>query len=496
LEGDDVSPKAGRRFAIANGLVVVVLVCMVGMFAALSLDDGRIESKIVSNLFYIPLMLLLAVVGGLIVAHRPNNRIGLGMCLVASLASLLGITEAYVEYDLYEDSRALPAADLAAWLVNWLWVWVLLTPITFLFLLAPDGHLPAPRWRWALRFDLLTMAILTLTQMFHAGPFEDFPTIENPLGIGAIDPVLEALTFLGFILLLPAIGLSGAGLVMRFRSSEGREHLQLKWLAAAAVGALLIFAASWPISIFGPEVWGFSTVAATALLPLAIGIAILRHNLYGIDRIINKTLVYVPLTAILAGLFVAVTGLIRAVFTDLTDAGSDAATALSTLAVVAVLTPAKNYLQAFVDSHFKQQHDPEKALKELVGEALFVTRILDREQFITSVMEEVSAALGVSGAAVEFSSGASYQSGRVGETTPVSVALVFKGAHIGQLTVWPREDGDSDHGQLVKALEGPADALARVIGISPEPSSLLPMSSITLPQSTSLTETASSLGAG
>jgi hypothetical protein len=206
------------------------------------------------------------------------------------------------------------------------------------------------------------------------------------------------------------------------------------------------------------------------LLPVATGIAILRHNLYDIDRIINRTLVYVPLTAILAGLFVAVTGLIRTIFTDLTDAGSDAAIAISTLTVVAVLTPVKNQLQAFVDRHFKQQHDPQKALSELVGEGRLVARVLDEQRFVASMLEQITAAFQLKSAALELVSNDGRQPayfGRADEGTAVEVPLVHLERPVGTLRAWLSLDSTVDAEALAEALTEPADVLAQVVSVIP-----------------------------
>src|SRR5688572_2144735 len=113
---------------------------------------------------------------------------------------------------------------------------------------------------------------------------------------------------------------------------------------------------------------------------MSVGVAVMKYRLYEIDVIINRTLVYVPLTAILAGLFVASTALVRTLFTDLTDAGSDASIAISTLAVVALLTPLKNKLQVFVDHHFKEKRDPLGNWHKLTAEAESVLKVLDVQE--------------------------------------------------------------------------------------------------------------------
>jgi hypothetical protein len=351
-----MSQSLSRRFAVLNGLVVVALVSIVAVFSLLSLDRGRMEPKLAANLLYAPLMLLLALIGGLIVSHRPNHRIGVGMCLVATTASLLGVAEAYVEYDLFVQPHALPFTDIAAWFYSWLWIWVLMPPITILLLVCPDGQLPSRRWRPALIFQVAALLLLTVSQAFHAGPFEDFPTITNPFGVEAIDPLLEAANALGFLLLLPAIAVAVFALIGRFRRSHGVERQQLKWFAFAAAGALGVFIISWGISLASDSdaVWDYSTVLAVSLFPIATGIAILRHNLYDIDRVINRALVYAVLTAGLAltyfGLVVGLETLLQPV-----SGGSDLAIVVTTLVVAALFLPARQRVQDAIDRRFNRR---------------------------------------------------------------------------------------------------------------------------------------------
>jgi hypothetical protein len=304
-------------------------------------------------------------------------------------------------------------------------------------------------------------------------PFESRPEIDNPFRIAALEGLSEVAMFIAYVGLLLSISLSAAAMVQRFRRTTGIERLQLKWFASAAVGALGLWLLAWAVSPFAESdaIWGVALGGGVALVVVATATAILRYGLYNIDLIINRTLVYVPLTAILAGLFVAVTGLIRALFTNLTDTGSDAAIAVSTLAVVALLTPVKNQLQALVDRRFKEQHDPQKALNQLVSEAHTVARIMDRDHFIQSVLEEITAAFDLTCASVELAAGNGRQPksfGQVGDSSPISMPLTYLDQHVGRLTLWPQDDREIDERHLIESLEGPAGALSQVISLIPE----------------------------
>jgi hypothetical protein len=295
-------------------------------------------------------------------SHRPGNSIGVGMTLLGIAAGLLGVFDSYVL--LSGETDRLRGAAWAAWLTSWLWVPVFVAPISLLFLFCPDGRLPSFRWRPVVYLDIATMALLMATQAVNPGPIEGYSaTIRNPLGIEAFDSALFVLNYAGYILLIPVIGLSGAAMVRRFRGSKGRERQQLKWFALAAVGALAIFIASWPIGYVGPDPWDVSTGIAISLVPIAAGIAILRHNLYDIDRIVSRTLAYALLTAGLAtiyfGLVVGLQQLLEPV-----SGGSDLAIVATTLVVAALSLPARRRVQRLVDRRFnRHSYDAQRTIE-------------------------------------------------------------------------------------------------------------------------------------
>ena len=349
-----MSGTSTRRLVLLNCALIVGLMAGAVALTAIAWSKGSVDSRITSNVWPAPIVLLLALVGSLIAMRRPDNRIGAIICLLATGGALLTLSDAYVDHDVYIDDGSLVAVSLMAWVSNWLWVWIIMPPVTFLFLLCPDGRLPSARWRPVLLLDFVALTTLSITQATLDGPFEGYPTIENPLGIEAIGSLIETANYLGFILLMPAIGFSGAAMVHRFRKSRGRERLQLKWFAMAAAGAFLIFAASWPISIFIVDVWDVSSLLVVCLFPIAAGIAILRHQLYDIDRILNRTLVYAVLTASLGALYAgAVIGL-QEVLRPLSG-GSDLAIVLTTLVVAALFLPARRVVQTAVDRRFNRR---------------------------------------------------------------------------------------------------------------------------------------------
>jgi hypothetical protein len=148
---------------------------------------------------------------------------------------------------------------------------------------------------------------------------------------------------------------------MRYRRGSPTEREQLKWFASAVALTVIFVLPAVPGTPFGAiaEIAWLLGVVSFMLIPVAIGIAILRYRLYDIDRIINRAFVYVPLTAIVAGIYTASIALSQRLLAAMGQK-SDMAIVLTTLVVVVVFTPIKNAVQATVDRRFKEvPHSPE-----------------------------------------------------------------------------------------------------------------------------------------
>jgi hypothetical protein len=140
-------------------------------------------------------------------------------------------------------------------------------------------------------------------------------------------------------------------LVVRFRRSRGDERQQLKWITYA--GGLLPLAV---LAYLLPEVVGTVVFAVPLVfLPVAVGIAILRYRLYEIDRLINRTLVYGLLTALLAGVYAGLVLGLGQLFGGIGSKTPSWVVAGATLAVAALFQPARRRIQAIVDRRFNRR---------------------------------------------------------------------------------------------------------------------------------------------
>jgi hypothetical protein len=229
----------------------------------------------------------------------------------------------------------------------------------------PDGRLVSPGWRPVVRLVFLALvAHLVLRLLTPDVVVYEATRIANPLGAEALRPYPGALSALGFPVWLGCIFVAVSSLVVRFRRSRGEERQQIKWLALAASAIPVWFLINAPIEAAVPGLFlVVDDLIVFALIPLAAGVAILRYRLYDIDLIINRTLVYGPLTVLLAATyFGGVVGLQYA-FRVLTGQESTLAVVASTLAIAALFGPLRRRVQAFVDRRFyRRKYDAVKTL--------------------------------------------------------------------------------------------------------------------------------------
>jgi hypothetical protein len=295
------------------------------------------------------------VVGALVVAHRPNNAIGWLFSASALLAFTGQLAGQYAIYGYATRPGSLPGATLAVWYGSWPWVLILALTLIFTPLVFPTGRLLSPRWRPLAWLAGVATAVLTtlnsLRTNMSLGTVPD-QVIANPIGVAVVGnpdkgPAVPALILLLTVLAAVAFG----SLVVRFRRSRGEERQQLKWFTYAA--ALV------PLSVLGdalPAVVGDLAIdLPIVFLPVAAGIAILRYRLYDIDRLINRTLVYGLVTAILGLGYAGLVLLLGQLFGGVTRDPPSWAVAGATLAVAALFQPARHRIQTAVDRRFNRR---------------------------------------------------------------------------------------------------------------------------------------------
>jgi hypothetical protein len=326
------------------------------------------------------IVLTFSVVGAVIASRHPRNTIGWIFCTMGLVAGLGNLASGYAEYWLTSGSGTQSLGETAAWFASWWWTFLVIVPTTFLLLLFPDGRLPSPRWRPVAWCAGLGIGGFVVGYALNAGPLEDFPMVVNPYGIDS--PVVNVVAVAAALVVGVCMVTSAISLIVRARRAGRVERQQIKWLAygsAVVVGTIFL---GGVISIWsGPLSIAIITVALLGL-PVITGIAIVRYRLYDIDLLVNRTLVYGALTALLVTVYIGGVVLLQGAFRTLTGQESQLAIVASTLAVAALFNPLRRRIQGFIDRRFyRRKYDARKTLEAFSARLRDETDLqaLDRE---------------------------------------------------------------------------------------------------------------------
>ena len=382
-----------RTLAAAVSLLCAMLLAAVVVFWALGLGPSHPPGWGTAGIELIILLLPVSfsAVGAAIALRQPTNAIG-WVCLGIGLVLALGFAaDPYRSYGRITGTAPLPGAVFFTWLMNWTWIPAVGTIGTFLLLLFPDGRLPSPRWRAVAWFSAAVIVLASLGEAFRPGPLEGAPSVQNPYGLGVAEHVPLRVGGGMNVLLALCFLAAAVSVVLRLRRARGRRRLQMKWFAFAA-GLLAVLLGLAVVGGLVAGLLGFERPLALRLLqtavsasgvglPVAIAIAVLKHDLYEIDVVINRTLVYGALTATLVAVYVASVLVLQFALSEFTSS-SDLVIAASTLAVAAAFRPARARIQEAVDRRFyRRRYDARRTLEE------FSSRLRDQVDLPTLAAE-------------------------------------------------------------------------------------------------------------
>jgi hypothetical protein len=348
-----VTPRAAVR--LAWGLWGLAVALMVAGFAVNPVQVLHGEPGLL-----IVLSLVFITTGAYLAGRRPANPVGWlleGWGMVMAFAVL---TEAYVDKGLVRDPGSLPGPSWVGWAEGVVWH-PAFGLLVFLLLLFPHGRLPSPRWRPFAWFTVAVYLTLSVTAALGPGSVELYYPAATPpvhLPVSDLADVVFGLLLPGQLLLLAAALVS---VVLRLRRATGEERQQVKWFVYTVVTVVLVFAtttlilgAGYLFPIFG-------------LIPISVAVAVFRYRLYDIDRLINRTLVYGLLTALLVGVYAGLVFLFGRLLNPATG-DSALAVAASTLTVAALFQPARHRLQALVDRRFNRaRYDAARTVERFSG---------------------------------------------------------------------------------------------------------------------------------
>ena len=330
-----------------------------------------------------------AAIGSFLAIRRPRNVIG-WLLIGIGFAFLGTSTPAWL------DVGAIRAGSASTRDVVWAWFSVWSGSASFLFYAAlamvfPTGHLPDGRWGRPAIAALVAAAVVIVLPAF-VQPLIFSPdgvndlSVRNPVGL--IAELGPEIVFTGRLLNtaipIAVFAFAVIGLVLRYRRSDAVVRLQIRWLLASM--AFLVVSVIFGLAVFVTSentafyAW-IPALIAYPLVPIAVGIAVMRYRLFEIDRIISRTIAYIGVSAILFAVFAGVTLGIRSLVGS--GLGDNALTvAVSTLAVAALFNPLRVRVQRLVDRRFnRSRYDQERAIERFTAglrDEVDVDRLLDQ----------------------------------------------------------------------------------------------------------------------
>jgi hypothetical protein len=294
-----------------------------------------------------------SMIGAIIASRLPNHPIGWICCAIGLIAAVDHFGGEYSLYALLALPHPLPGGEAMLWLQGWFWM-LFVGLIVFLLLLFPTGRLPSSRWR---TFAWVSGAVIAGGVIWSSAISPDVGFNVPP------SPVQLSVLLLG--------GVAAASVVVGRRGARRVERQQIKWLLY--VGPIFFVASGLHIGFYyfwlaegSLGLWAsyLLVIVGGLSVPTAIGVAILRYRLYEIDLIVNRTLVYGSLSAMLVALYFGGIVVLQRVFVALTGQQSTLAVVVSTLAIAALFNPLRRRVQGFVDRRFyRKKYDARKTLE-------------------------------------------------------------------------------------------------------------------------------------
>jgi signal transduction histidine kinase len=430
--------------------------------------------NVISDAFGLAGFLAFATLGALIVTRARERRIGWLYCAIGLAVLADSFSGNYAIVALVLAPNALPAGLAFGWIQTWSWILAVGLLVIFLPLLYPTGRLPSRRWRPVAVCAIGLIGAGSLLAAIAPGPLAnhllDFPVaIANPLGVAALRPAGGVLGPIFTLLLLLLALLAAASLLLRLRRAHGDEREQLKWFAYAAALVVALFVSDnllysflphQPVTLALDTTLSLLMPIALAFLPLLTGLAILRYRLYDIDLIINRTLVYGALTALVVGLYVLVVGALGAM---LQRQGSLLLSILATGVVAVLFQPLRARLQQAVNRLMYGERDDPYTLLTRLGSRLDAT--LAPEALLPTIVQTVREALRLPFVAIARQRDEAFEvTAAVGEPVddPLRLPLTYQGQVVGQFLLGARAPGEAFSSADQRLLDG----LARQIGVA------------------------------
>lgn len=325
----------------------------------------------------------LPLLGALLVWKKPDQPVGWLMLLLGAAIGATGVGNGIVQ-----STGGRGAGSGVAQAVNHVAFSMLVGLFSLMLALFPTGRVATRRWHLVPWLSVAAILGISLSGLF--GMPDDPLEPKSPLAIESAGWVFELVGGVGLVSGFLALVGGGASVILRARSAHPVERAQIKWFAFP-VGLLVTVLLLGITPLFrGPAAErvfdALLALIAGMLLPACIAIAILRHRLFDIDVVVNRTLVYGSLTAILGASYLATVVVLQRLLQPVT-AASDLAVAVSTLTVAALFGPLRSRVQAFIDRRFyRPKYD---AVRTLSGFSAHLREQVDLDSLRAELVDVV-----------------------------------------------------------------------------------------------------------
>jgi len=453
-----MTPKRARNVAwLCFGLTLLCIpVSLITLFrlahASISTQDGwNVAASFVGATTF-------SLVGALILSRHPRHAIGWTFTLSGLATALAVVCMTYGEL-AKAPGWPLPAGSFVSLLAYVLLQSGVFLPLTLGLLLFPDGRLLSRRW-----LPAAVTAVLGLVLRLVGDNID-------PLGQ---DPIADGLNTIGVFLTVASTIAGLAALTLRWRRAGSILRQQLKWMTAAATVVAVAFVADiagnlWNQKLFQQFEFLVFVVAYTTF-PIAAAASILRYGLFEIDLIINRAIVYVTLTAILAGVYAGFTATLQKLFVALTGQSSDAAIVITVALIATLFTPVRNSLQRLVDSRFKDARDLVRVLTSLESDVGAVVDVIYGPRLAERLVRTAREGADATGAALFLDGGGepSYTAGDWTGLAELEVPLRAGDRELGRIALTARRHGAPYTAQERERLQRAADMVAMGLSLGRE----------------------------
>jgi signal transduction histidine kinase len=431
--------QVGRAIGVALGIISVVS-CLVSIALYVTASDGGAHELIAGNgATNLVLGASLGLLGAVLLHARPRNPLGWIVVGTGLANALSPLGDSYALH-AFAPARPLPLGVFAAWVSSWVWVVGFVPAFTVLLARYPTGQPASRGWRLVDRLGWIATAAAGLGMALVRDAFDDVaPARYAPFGTGANDvgTVFVAVGLGGGL----ALGtVAAAGTLVRLYHATTPVREQLAWLVACIT----------PVTVSAMLAPSAVTLALIPLVPLGLGLGILRYRILDIQVVLRRTLLYGLLTAIVLGVYAGVV----AALTALVPRGPFPQL-LAAAVIVVGLRPGYDLLRTGVERYvYGDRRDPVRAVGRLGRELASAS---DAEGPLPRAIHAVADALRVPYVMLTTSSGHIVEYG-----TPAGAAhhvdLHYAGRVVGQLAIprrTPREPLNADDLALLDLLAGP-----------------------------------------